>query len=131
MQMMYVFGDHELDPARFQLRHCDLPVPVQPKVLRLLLYLVLHRERAVPQRELLAALWPTETVCRESVKRAVAAARRALGERSGKESSIRTARGHGYQFVQLVEIVRVASVDASPRHAQSSSVSTSTPLSLT
>jgi DNA-binding winged helix-turn-helix (wHTH) protein len=131
MQMTYVFGDHELDPARFQLRHCDLPVPVQPKVLRLLLYLVLHRERAVPKQELLTALWPAETVCRESIKRAVAAARRALGERGGQESSIRTARGHGYQFVQLVEVVRVASLDASARYPQSSSVSTSTPVSVT
>jgi DNA-binding winged helix-turn-helix (wHTH) protein len=95
----YVFGDHALDAARFELRRGKLCLPVQPKVLRLLLYLITHRERVVTGDELLEALWPGETVCRESIKRAVSGARRALGERVGSQSTIRTVRGHGYQFV--------------------------------
>jgi DNA-binding winged helix-turn-helix (wHTH) protein len=118
MPIKYVFGTHELDSTCFELRHCGLRVPVQPKVLRLLFYLVAHRERAVSKQELLTALWPGETVCRQSIKRAVAGARRALGESGGTRSNIRTVRGHGYQFVPLVEVVNVACVGASWQHEQ-------------
>jgi predicted ATPase/DNA-binding winged helix-turn-helix (wHTH) protein len=97
---MFVFDDFELDEARFELRRAGKALEVQPKVLRLLLYLVAHRERAVPGDELLRELWPETTVGAGSVKRAVLAARQALGDRS--ESSIRTVRGLGYQFARSV-----------------------------
>jgi DNA-binding winged helix-turn-helix (wHTH) protein/DNA polymerase III delta prime subunit len=105
VQTIYVFDGHELDPARFALRRGELCLPVQPKVLRLLFYLVARRERVVSGDELLEALWPGETVCRESIKRAVSGARRALGESGGSQRTIRTVRGHGYQFVRAVEVL--------------------------
>jgi DNA-binding winged helix-turn-helix (wHTH) protein len=105
VQSKYRFGDHELDGASFELRRCGVRVAMQPKALRLLFYLVAHRERAVTARELLAVLWQGETVCRDSIKRAVACVRRALGESGASQSSIRTVRGHGYQFVRPLEPV--------------------------
>lgn len=101
----FVFGKHELDQARFELRRDDMRVPIQPKALRLLFYLVAHRERAVSSDELLAQLWCGETVTRGSLKRAVLAARRALDETGEKHSSIRTVRGHGYHFVRPVQVI--------------------------
>jgi DNA-binding winged helix-turn-helix (wHTH) protein len=93
------FRDYELDNARFELRHRAVPLDVQPKVLRLLLYLVAQRERAIPTDELLKVLWPDETVSRASVKRAVRGARVALGCEGEAEGGIRTIRRYGYQFV--------------------------------
>lgn len=98
----YCFSDVELDEARFELRRHGTPVAVQPKVLRLLMYLVKHRSRAVPSDELLAELWRGETVCRGSLKRAVRLARRALGDDGEQQSRIRTVRTYGYQFVAPV-----------------------------
>lgn len=97
--MIFLFGDFELDAARVELRRAGAVVPVQPKVLRLLLHLVQQRERVVPNEELLATLWPSEVVESGSIKRAVKSARAALGESANEGSSIRTVRGHGYQFV--------------------------------
>jgi DNA-binding winged helix-turn-helix (wHTH) protein len=93
-----VFGIHELDEDRWELRRGGLPVPVQPMVLRLLLYLARHRGRVVTRRELLDALWPGTTVTESSVLRAVSLARRALGERAGSGSTIRTYHRRGYRF---------------------------------
>lgn len=73
---------------------------MQPKVLRLLLHLITHRDRAVTSDELLRALWPNTKVEPGSLKRAVLGARFALGERGAEHSSVRTLRGHGYQFAR-------------------------------
>lgn len=99
MQGPYVFGDYELDEARFELRHGGAKVSIQPKALRLLLYLVRHRERVATSDELLGVLWRGETVGRGSLKRAVRGVRRALGDSGESQASIRTVRGLGYQFV--------------------------------
>jgi DNA-binding winged helix-turn-helix (wHTH) protein len=95
----YVFADFELEEQRFELRKHGRRVAIQPKELRLLLYLVRHRGRVVPKAELLEALWPMETVCGDSLKRAVRGLRRALGDDGAKQSRIRTVRGYGYEFV--------------------------------
>jgi DNA-binding winged helix-turn-helix (wHTH) protein len=96
----YVFADFELDGQRFELRKSGRRVTIQPKELRLLLYLVAHRGRVISKPELLQALWPDETVCAGSLKRAVRGLRRALGDDGEKQARIRTVRGYGYEFVQ-------------------------------
>ena len=100
MQTLFKFDDFELDATCFELRRGPSRVQIQPKQLRLLLYLILHRERTVPSDELFRVLWPTVTVCRGSLKRAVRGARRALGDDGESQARIRTVRGYGYRFVQ-------------------------------
>jgi predicted ATPase len=109
-QSVFRFGPFELDEARFELRRDGERLSVQPKVLKLLLHLVLQRERVVSADELLRVLWPKETVSAASIKRAVAGARKALGEDG--PSALRTVRGLGYQFVLAVEQLVPASVQA-------------------
>lgn len=102
VEASYVFAEFELEGQRFELRKHGQRVPIQPKELRLLLYLVAHRGRVVSKAELLQALWPRETVCDDSIKRAVRGVRRALGDDGAKQSRIRTVRGYGYEFVPPV-----------------------------
>ena len=91
--MRFVFGEPELDGARFELRRAGERVAVQPKVLRLLLHLAAHRDRVVSNSELLSELWPDKVVSSGSIKRAVKNARRALGERADSPTSLRNVRG--------------------------------------
>lgn len=109
MDASYQFSDFRLEGPRFELRRCDKRVAIQPKELRLLLYLVAHRGRAVSKAELLQALWPAETVCDGSLKRAVRGVRRALGDSVHDQTRIRTVRGFGYEFVQPVSMLVAAS----------------------
>ncbi|HEY6561824.1 MAG TPA: winged helix-turn-helix domain-containing protein [Polyangiaceae bacterium] len=97
--VVFCLGTFELDGNLFELRSAGRRVAVQPKVLRLLFYLVAHRDRVVTSDELRRALWPGETVCAASLKRAVNAARQALGDTGRWQRSIRTVRGYGYRFV--------------------------------
>ncbi|HMJ16008.1 MAG TPA: AAA family ATPase [Polyangiaceae bacterium] len=112
MNFLFAFQDFELDAALFELRRSGQRLPVQPKVLKLLLHLVVHRSRSVPVSELLVTLWPGESVGPASVKRAVKGARAALGESGTGVSAIRSVRGHGYQFVLAVRELRRAEVAA-------------------
>ena len=101
--MRFRIGEFDLEEGRFELLRAGSPVALQPKVLRLLLHLVRHRERAVSKRELMEAVWPRETVGESSLTTAVRQARRALGDSGGSQRAIRTVRGHGYRFVAPVE----------------------------
>jgi DNA-binding winged helix-turn-helix (wHTH) protein/tetratricopeptide (TPR) repeat protein len=109
---VFAFQDFELDGVLFELRRAGRAVPVQPKALKLLLHLVVHRNRSVPVRELLATLWPGERVGTASVKRAVQGARAALGAADAGTSGIRSVRGRGYRFV--LEVREGATPNAGP-----------------
>ena len=103
-----------LDDARFELRHGQARVRVQPKVLQLLLHLAAVPTRAVSQDELLEVLWPNENVTSDSVKRAIHGARQVLGDDGDSQSSIRTVRGRGYQLLLPVRSLQDAEPPAAP-----------------
>jgi len=100
--MIYRFGDFELDEERFELRSGGLKVPVQPKVLDVLSYLVRMRDRVVLKRELLDAVWADVIVSEASVSRVIVEARRALGDEL--QQVIVTVRGRGFRFAGQVTV---------------------------
>jgi len=112
------FDVHELDEDRWELRRHGLPVPVQPRVLGLLLYLARRRDRVVTHSELLAALWTGVSVTDASVLRAVCLARRALGERAGDSRRIRTYHRRGYRFCAPVHEIWTSEVQTVWREAR-------------
>jgi DNA-binding winged helix-turn-helix (wHTH) protein len=59
--MRYVFGDYTLDIHRRELRCRGQALPLRPKVFDVLVYLVMHHDRAVSKQALLSHLWPTCT----------------------------------------------------------------------
>jgi DNA-binding winged helix-turn-helix (wHTH) protein/tetratricopeptide (TPR) repeat protein len=99
----YRFGEFELSEARFELRRAGVGVPVQPKAMNLLLYLLRHRERVVTKEELLSTLWPGIAVTEASLSKAVGGARRALVDGAEEQRHIRTVRGRGFRFVAPVD----------------------------
>jgi predicted ATPase/DNA-binding winged helix-turn-helix (wHTH) protein len=112
--VLYRFGDCELHEELFELRRAGARVPVQPKVLRLLLFVVRERARAVDRRELLQAVWPGVKVSDDSIARAILEARRAIGDEG--HVMIETVRGRGFRFTaEVVEMPRSPSVPAGTR----------------
>ncbi|MGI9289488.1 MAG: winged helix-turn-helix domain-containing tetratricopeptide repeat protein [Pseudomonadales bacterium] len=106
--IIYSFGDYQLDVARQELRHANETVPVQRKVLEILLFLVANRHRAVSKDELQDAIWPATIVSETSLTRAILKARRAINDDAQEQSLIKTLHGHGYRFVgEVMEEHRV------------------------
>lgn len=89
----------ELDVARRELRVGGRQVKIQPKVFKLLQYLVERPERAVSKHELMEELWPGLHVSETALTRCVMKARRAIGDKDTAASVIQTVHGHGYRFV--------------------------------
>lgn len=89
----------ELDIARRELRVGGRQVKIQPKVFKLLQYLVERPERAVSKDELMEELWPGLHVSETALTRCVMKARRAIGDKDTAASVIQTVHGHGYRFV--------------------------------
>lgn len=104
--MSWRFAGCELDPAARTLLCEGLPVPVEPKVFDLLVYLLERRQRHVPREELMEQLWPDAVVGPAALSRAVKEARRAVGDDGQAQAVIATLHGRGYRFV--AEVVRVS-----------------------
>ena len=101
--MRYVFGDYEVDTHRDELRHRGMSCPLESHVLRVLVYLVQHRDRVVPEAELLAQLWPQQYTSRLTLRQRLRLARQAVGDSGRRQRVIKTVPGRGYQFVAIVE----------------------------
>lgn len=93
------FNDCEFDPNRRELRRNGEPVPLEPRVFALLLYLIEQRHRAVDKDEIQNTVWAGMIVSETALTRAIMKARRAVGDSASAQAVIRTVHGHGYQFI--------------------------------
>jgi DNA-binding winged helix-turn-helix (wHTH) protein len=96
------FDRFVLDTQRYELRHGDEVVRVEPQVFDVLTQLVINRERCVTKEELFDAVWGGRFVGEAALTSRIKAARRALGDDGESQRFIRTVRGRGYQFVATV-----------------------------
>ena len=76
--MLYRFGQHELDTAKFELTRSGEPVEVEPKILRLLSFLIENRDRVVSRGEIQQHLWGRRVVTDNALNVCNCAARRAV-----------------------------------------------------
>ena len=95
---MLRFGDYCLDTATRQLLHGTNEIPVSPKAVDLLQFLIDNRPRALSKAELHGHLWPDTFVTDAALTVLVAELRDALGDRAAAPSFIRTVRRFGYAF---------------------------------
>ena len=76
----YRFGDYELNTATRQLHHAGESVTLEPRVYKLLAFLIEQRHRAVNKDEIQDAVWAPAIVSDTALTRAIMKARRAVGD---------------------------------------------------
>jgi pimeloyl-ACP methyl ester carboxylesterase/DNA-binding winged helix-turn-helix (wHTH) protein len=101
----YHFDGFEVDTENREVTRDGQPRPLQPQAFSLLAFLIRHRDRVVPKRELLDALWPDAVVGEGSIQRAVHLARAAIDDDG---SRIRTVPKLGYRFTAEIQEVGAA-----------------------
>jgi predicted ATPase len=94
----YAFDEFVLDVSAFSLRRAGEALPIQPKALDVLLYLIRHRDRVVPKHELLENVWAVK-VGEPALNQAVLVLRRAVADDGDQQRIISTVRGRGFRFV--------------------------------
>jgi class 3 adenylate cyclase/tetratricopeptide (TPR) repeat protein len=102
--MRYVFGDCEFDAARCELRCASKIVLVEPKVFKVLAYLIAHRDRVVHKDELLEHFWPGTFMSESALTHCLTKVRKAVRDDNVSQRIIKTVRGHGYRFVAAVTV---------------------------
>jgi TolB-like protein/Tfp pilus assembly protein PilF len=101
--MLYRFGDHLLDTARFELSRKGQVVPVEAQVFKLLVFLIENRDRAVTREELQQKLWGRRLVTDNALNVRIRAARIAIRDSGKAPAAIKTIRGAGYRFMADVD----------------------------
>lgn len=109
--MTYRFGPYTLDPGTYRLLKDDRAVPLSPKIIDLLLYLVARPSVLVSKDELFAALWPDVAVTDNALTQAVSELRQALADDPSNPVYIQTVARRGYRFIAPVSTDRPAEPD--------------------
>ncbi len=102
--MVYRFGQFTAEDREFRLSENETPVQVEPKVLRLLFYLIENRNRLVRKQELLDAVWPDAMVTENALTRAITLLRKALNDDIRVPQFIETVPTAGYRFIAAVTV---------------------------
>ena len=106
--MRYSFERFLLDADRRELRRDDAAVPVEPKVLDLLLHLVGNRDRVVSRDDLIDTVWDGRIVSESAIATCINAARAALSDSGDEQRLIKTFPRKGLRFVGTVREETVA-----------------------
>jgi len=101
--MIYSFGDCELDTCLYALQRAEQTIRLRPKVFRVCLYLLEHRERVVSREELCAQVWPGQFISQATLEGVIRSVRQAVGDSGQAQGIIQTLHGYGYRFVAKVE----------------------------
>jgi DNA-binding winged helix-turn-helix (wHTH) protein/TolB-like protein len=100
-ERIYEFGPFRLDAAERLLLRDHEVIPLQPKVLDLLLVLVERRGHLLEKDELMSAVWPDTLVEEANLANNISILRKSLGENG--QQFIETVPKRGYRFVAPVQ----------------------------
>ncbi len=100
--MQFTFDNQTLDTERRELLRDGAPIPVQPQVFDLLVYLVQNRDRVVSKDDLIGLVWGGRSVSDSTFTSRVNAARTAIGDSGRDQKLIRTISRKGLRFVGTV-----------------------------
>src|SRR5215472_10289495 len=111
-------GEWRVDPDLDELSREGQTIRLEPRTMRLFLYLAAHAGRVVDVQQLLDEVWPNVVVTQSSVYQAVLQLRRILGDDTEHPSYIENVPRRGYRL-----IAPVASCDTPPAAAEQPAVS--------
>jgi DNA-binding winged helix-turn-helix (wHTH) protein len=103
--MIYRFASFEVDDSEFRLSQDGVPVVLEPKALRLLLFLVANPGRLIRKQELLDSVWFDAAVTENALTRSVALLRKMLNDDSREPRFIETVPTVGYRFLAPVQVL--------------------------
>lgn len=98
----YRFGPFKVETGAYRLSKGDRVLPVSPKIIDLLLYLVSRPSVLVSKEELFKALWPDVAVTDNALTQVVSELRQALGDDPSKPKYVQTVARRGYRFIAPV-----------------------------
>jgi eukaryotic-like serine/threonine-protein kinase len=102
------FDDIVVRPDVFSVEKAGRVVALEPKSIRVLIYLIENRPRAITKEELLGKVWEDAAVTDNALTRVVAQLRKAIGDDAKVARYIETVPTLGYRFIADVAIAEIA-----------------------
>jgi Tol biopolymer transport system component/DNA-binding winged helix-turn-helix (wHTH) protein len=102
---IYQFDNVRVDAESFRVWKNEAAVQMEPKALRVLLFLLENRGRLIEKRELLDAVWKETFVTENALTREIAQLRKALGDNPRESKYIETVPTRGYRFIADVQVI--------------------------
>ena len=96
---MIRFGSFQIDPRTWLLTHDSKPVDLSPRLVEILGFIVTRSGQIVTKEELLDKFWAGVNVTENTLTRAIADIRKAIGDDANAPHYLETASRRGYRFV--------------------------------
>jgi DNA-binding winged helix-turn-helix (wHTH) protein len=96
---MIRFGPFQIDPRTWLLTRDSQTVDLSPRLVEILAFIVSKAGQIVTKDELLEKFWPGVNVTENTLTRAVADIRKAIGDGAAEPQYLETASRRGYRFV--------------------------------
>ena len=109
---VYEFSGFRLEVAQRRLLHLGRPLPIKPKILDLLLFLVERHGQLITKDQLMKSIWPDAIVEENNITVSISMLRKTLGDNRVNPQFIETVPRRGYRFV--AEVTEV-SAEETPR----------------
>jgi len=117
---VFRFADVEVREAEFVVTRAGQPVPLEPKVMKVLLHLLRHPGRLISKDEILDAVWNDTVVSENSLTRNIAYLRHLLGDDPHAPRYIATVTTVGYRFICPVDVSEEPAGVLPPKSARKS-----------
>src|SRR2546430_5038866 len=101
---VFLFDDIRVEPATFRAFKAGQVISLEPKALRLLLFLIQNRGRLIEKEEILDSIWTGTHVTENALVREIAKLRKTLGDDPKSPKYIQTVHTRGYRFIAEVEV---------------------------
>ena len=96
---MIRFGPFQIDPRTWLLTRDAQPVDLSPRLVEILGFIVSKGGQIVTKDELLEKFWPDVNVTENTLTRAIADIRKAIGDGAAEPQYLETAARRGYRFI--------------------------------
>ena len=100
---VYRFDDFVVEPDTWRLSRGGREIHLEPVVLKLLIYLISHRDQLVEQQELMDTVWGDTVTSESAPRQAVGRLRKALGDDPDNPRYLETVHSKGYRFIAEVQ----------------------------
>lgn len=100
----FLFDDVRVEPATFRAFKAGNAIQLEPKTLRLLLFLIENRVRLIEKEEILQGVWNGTHVTENALVREIGKLRKTLGDDPKTPKYIQTVPTRGYRFIAEVEV---------------------------
>jgi DNA-binding winged helix-turn-helix (wHTH) protein len=102
---MIRFGSFQVEPRTWLLTKDSQPVDLSPRLVEILAFIVSRGGDIVTKEELLEKFWPDVNVSENTLTRAIADIRKAIGDDPSSPKYLETASRRGYKFAGSRESV--------------------------